>query len=61
MIQYLIVGALVGFLVMLAFGGLTGRIRLQAGCCCPTDPQRDLRMRDPEEGLEDVGVCCRFS
>lgn len=60
MIQYLIVAVLVGLLVLLALGGLTGRIRMQDGCCCPADPQRDLRMRDPVEtqhvlGDEDLG------
>jgi hypothetical protein len=31
------------FLVALAYGGLTGRVRLSS--CCAVDPARDLRMR----------------
>jgi hypothetical protein len=32
------------FLVALAYGGLTGRVRLSS-CCAVADPARDLRMR----------------
>lgn len=34
------------FLALLAYGGLTGRIRNSSGCCAPPDPADDLRMRD---------------
>jgi len=32
------------FLVLLVYGGLTGRVRLTS-CCAVADPRRDLRMR----------------
>jgi hypothetical protein len=32
------------FLLTLAYGGLTGRVRLTS-CCAVADPRRDLRMR----------------
>jgi hypothetical protein len=32
------------FLVLLVFGGLTGRLRLTS-CCAVADPRKDLRMR----------------
>jgi hypothetical protein len=32
------------FLVVLVYGGITGRIRLTS-CCAVADPRRDLRMR----------------
>lgn len=38
-------GALV-FMAVLAYGGITGRVKMDDGCCCPTDPSKDLRMRD---------------
>jgi hypothetical protein len=31
-------------LVLLVYGGLTGRVRLTS-CCAVADPRRDLRMR----------------
>ena len=37
--------ALSGFLIVLVFGLLTGRIPWRAsGCCCPADPSIDRRM-----------------
>lgn len=39
----------IGFLAVLLFGLVTGRIDWrQQGCCAPADPADDLRMRDPE-------------
>lgn len=35
----------VGFVVLLAFGAVTGRVRMNS-CCAVADPRRDLRMRD---------------
>jgi hypothetical protein len=32
------------FLLALAYGGITGRVRLTS-CCAVADPRRDLRMR----------------
>ena len=49
MIKYLLGSIVVLFLVLLVYGGLTGRVRAQAGCCCPADPDKDLRMRGDEE------------
>lgn len=39
------------FLALLAYGGLTGRIKFSAGsgCCAPADPAKDLRMRSAFE------------
>lgn len=44
MIKYLLSGIVVLFLLVLVYGGLTGRLRRRDGCCCPADPHRDLRM-----------------
>ena len=52
MITYLLGGAAVVFLVMLVYGGLTGRVRAQGGCCCPADPNKDLRMRTSDEAID---------
>lgn len=35
----------VGFVALLAFGAVTGRVRLKS-CCAVADPRRDLRMRE---------------
>lgn len=35
----------VGFVLMLALGAVTGRVRLNS-CCAVADPRRDLRMRE---------------
>ena len=32
------------FLILLVYGGLTGRVRLSS-CCAVADPRRDLRMQ----------------
>ena len=39
------------FLLVLAYGGITGRVRLSS-CCAVADPRRDLRMRGAFEDLE---------
>lgn len=46
----IVLGALaIGFLAVLLFGLVTGRIDWrQQGCCAPADPADDLRMQDPE-------------
>ena len=48
MIQVLIGVVLVGFVAVLVFGLVTGRIDWRQQGCCPADPADDLRMRDPE-------------
>jgi hypothetical protein len=48
-VTYLLGGAVALFLVLLVYGGLTGRVRLRNGCCCPADPERDLRMRTDDD------------
>lgn len=39
------------FLVVLVYGGLTGRVRLTS-CCAVADPRRDLRMRAAFDELD---------
>jgi hypothetical protein len=39
------------FLVLLVYGGITGRVRLSS-CCAVADPRRDLRMRGAFEDEE---------
>lgn len=54
-IQLLVGLVVAGFLAVLAFGLLTGRIAWrQQGCCCPADPALDPRMRsaDPAEPID---------
>ncbi len=46
MVVYLIGASALAFIVVLAYGAITGRVKLDDGCCCPSDPSRDLRMRD---------------
>jgi hypothetical protein len=46
MFGYVVGGAAIVFMVLLTYGGLTGRIRLRDRGCCTTDPDKDLRMRD---------------
>jgi hypothetical protein len=41
------------FLLLLVYGGLTGRVRLRS-CCAVADPRRDLRMRAAFEE-DDLG------
>ena len=43
------------FLVVLVYGGLTGRIRLSS-CCTVADPKRDLRMRGAFEDADLVDM-----
>ena len=49
MIRYLVATPLVIFMVVLAIGALTGRVRARS-CCSPPEVARDLRMsaRSPE-------------
>ncbi|MDP1719380.1 MAG: hypothetical protein Q8L08_00015 [Candidatus Nanopelagicaceae bacterium] len=46
MIRYIIGAAVVAFIGVLAYGGLTGKVKMDDGCCAPNDPSKDLRMRD---------------
>ena len=46
-IQYLLGGAVVLFLVTLVFGAITHRVKLRS-CCAVADPSRDLRMQASE-------------
>lgn len=46
MFFYLIGASALAFMVVLAYGAITGRVKLDNGCCTPSDPSRDLRMRD---------------
>jgi hypothetical protein len=43
-VQYALAGLVALFLLALAVGAVTGRIRATS-CCAPSDPRRDLRMR----------------
>lgn len=49
MVKYLLGGIVVLFLLLLVYGGLTGRVRARDGCCCPADPDQDLRMRADDQ------------
>lgn len=40
------------FLLVLAYGGITGRVRLSS-CCAVADPRRDLRMRAAFEDVDE--------
>lgn len=55
MVENLLGAVLVTFLILLAWGGLTGRVRGQ-GCCCPPDPEDDLRMKLAEDGSRGTGT-----
>ena len=45
-----LVGVVVaGFLAVLLFGLVTGRIEWRQQACCQADPEKDWRMRVPEE------------
>lgn len=46
MIRYVIGSAVIVFMVVLTYGGITGRVRLKDRGCCTTDPGKDLRMRN---------------
>ena len=41
------------FAVLVAFGAVTGRIKIKS--CCAADPRLDLRMRGAFEDERDVG------
>jgi len=43
-VQYVLGSLLIVFLLALLVGAVTGRVKTTS--CCPTDPRRDLRMRD---------------
>ena len=45
MLSYLIAAVVLAPVLALVVGAVTGRVRVQS-CCVPTDPARDLRMRD---------------
>ena len=49
--QYVFGVPAVVFLVVLVYGGLTGRVRLSS-CCAVADPRKDLRMRGAFEDAE---------
>lgn len=44
MVQYVIGGVVIAFLVLLVLGAVTGRVRSRS-CCTISDPRQDLRMR----------------
>ena len=46
MIGYIVGTVVIAFVVILAYGGLTGKVKMNDGCCAPNDPSKDLRMRD---------------
>ncbi len=46
------------FLVVLVYGGITGRVRLSS-CCAVADPRRDLRMRGAFEEAESPETSTR--
>ena len=54
MTRYLVATPVVIFMVLLAVGALTGRVRART-CCSPADPAADLRMRplEPDGNLRD--------
>ena len=41
---YLLGGLVVASALLMAWGGVTGRVKVRS--CCAVDPRRDLRMRD---------------
>ena len=49
MIKFLLGSIVVSYLIVLVYGGLTGRVRPRDGCCCPADPDKDLRMRADDQ------------
>lgn len=46
MIGYIIGAVVVAFIGVLAYAGLSGKVKMNDGCCAPNDPSKDLRMRD---------------
>ena len=51
MIAVLLGAVLVGFLAVLIFGLVTGRIDWRQQGCCDADPAKDARMNVPEDRL----------
>ena len=49
MLEYLIGGVVIAFLVFLVVGAITGRVKSRS-CCSISDPRQDLRMRGAFEG-----------
>ena len=49
--QYILAAPVVLFLLALAYGGATGRLRASS-CCATPDPAKDLRMRAAFEDTE---------
>ena len=49
MIEYLLGGLIVVFLVLLVVGGLTGRVKMRS-CCAIADPNQDRRMSETPQG-----------
>jgi hypothetical protein len=47
MVEYLLGGLIVVFMVLLAIGALTGRVKARS-CCSIPDPSRDRMMTDAE-------------
>ena len=45
MIEYLLGGVVVGFVVLLVVGALTGRVKVRS-CCGIADPSQDRRMSE---------------
>ena len=45
MVQFLLGGIIVVFMVMLAVGALTGRVKARS-CCSIADPNQDRRMAE---------------
>ena len=46
MIGYIVGAVVIAFAALLAYGGITGKVKMDHGCCAPSDPSKDLRMRD---------------
>ena len=51
-IRFLLAAPIVVFLLLFGYGRLTGRVRAENGCCCPPDPDRDLRMGAPGQQVD---------
>ncbi len=49
MVEYVIGGVVIAFLVLLVIGAVTGRVKSRS-CCSIADPRQDLRMRGAFEG-----------
>lgn len=42
--RYLLGGLIVGFMIFMLIGGLTGRLKAES-CCVVADPAKDVRMQ----------------